>query len=71
MNRTKEQLDFKNTRPKGKRNVLIRILICPFMDFIKILDQKTENEIWFNKNSLFLLPFFNKIHCAYCVIEIF
>ena len=42
------------------------------MDFIKILEkQKTENEIWFNKNSLFLLPIVNKIHCAYCVIEIF
>ena len=59
-------------RPKGKQNLLIKILICPFMDFIKILEkQKTENEIWFNKNSLFLLPFVNKIHCAYCVIEIF
>ena len=75
MNRTKEQLDqyislfFKNIRPKGKQNVLIRILIRPFMDFIKILEkQKTENEIWFNKNSLLLLPFVNKIHCAYCVI---
>ena len=55
-----------------KQNVLIRILICPFMDFIKILEkQKTENEIWFNKDSLLLLPFVNKIHCAYCVIEIF
>ena len=71
MNRTKEQLDqyislfFKNIRPKGKQNVLIRILICPFMDFIKILEkQKAENEIWFNGNSLFLLPFVNKNHCA-------
>ena len=69
MNRTKEQLDqyisFFSKILGRKQNVLIRILICPFMDFIKILEkQKTENEIWFNKNSLFLLPFVNKNHCA-------